>query len=297
MNNSGLKTRGTQQESVKKHDVCSRSTMCFWFVGFYGPSFLETHPCQVVWNFPNCRSLFSPYPVIEAEPGLRSMRLGWCQREGCGEEGLSRDTMYIPDCGNLLEVTRIFHDTKWESTQFWFGRFLIGRGKTEEFHLEFAPTKTASFFSVLKLLREIFYFPIVPSLKLTARTWKWVVGILVSFSGWPVFRGYIRFRECITQFLPNRTVRFAARPWNRWPTVWRTWRCSWTSILAGEVLWNSWRWLTCKLKGQQMTRGSWWCFVFSCFWLLLARRKQPHDGWHDLNDCFVRIFIFIYIYI
>lgn len=34
MKKSGLITRGTQQESVKKHDVCSRSTMCFYLLVF-----------------------------------------------------------------------------------------------------------------------------------------------------------------------------------------------------------------------------------------------------------------------
>ena len=34
------------------------------------------------------------------------------------------------------------------------------------------------------------------TLKLTVRTWEWMVGILVSFLGWPICRGYISCREC-----------------------------------------------------------------------------------------------------
>ena len=36
----------------------------------------------------------------------------------------------------------------------------------------------------------------IPSLKLTVRTWKWMLGILVSFSGLPIFRCYVSFRDC-----------------------------------------------------------------------------------------------------
>ena len=42
----------------------------------------------------------------------------------------------------------------------------------------------------------------VPSLKLTARTWKWMVGILVSLLGWPISRGKLfSFRECNQIFI------------------------------------------------------------------------------------------------
>ena len=42
------------------------------------------------------------------------------------------------------------------------------------------------------------YFFWVPSLKLTARTWKWMDGIRsFPFRARPIFRGYLSFRECI----------------------------------------------------------------------------------------------------
>ena len=34
----------------------------------------------------------------------------------------------------------------------------------------------------------------LPSLKLTVRTWKWLE--YSFFLGWPIFRGYVSFREC-----------------------------------------------------------------------------------------------------
>ena len=43
----------------------------------------------------------------------------------------------------------------------------------------------------------IFEVQELPSLKLTARTSKWMVGILVSFWDGAYFMGYVSFRECI----------------------------------------------------------------------------------------------------
>ena len=36
-------------------------------------------------------------------------------------------------------------------------------------------------------------------------TWKWMVGILVSFLGWPIFRAYVSFAEGNVQFTLKRT--------------------------------------------------------------------------------------------
>ena len=37
----------------------------------------------------------------------------------------------------------------------------------------------------------------LPSLKLTVRTWKWMVGRWHFLLGWPIFRCYVSFRECM----------------------------------------------------------------------------------------------------
>ena len=37
-------------------------------------------------------------------------------------------------------------------------------------------------------------YPNLPSLKLTVRPWKWMVGILLSYWGGPIFRGSVSFR-------------------------------------------------------------------------------------------------------
>ena len=40
-------------------------------------------------------------------------------------------------------------------------------------------------------------FSTIPSLKLTVRTWKWMVGRWHFLLGWPIFRCYVSFRECM----------------------------------------------------------------------------------------------------
>ena len=45
---------------------------------------------------------------------------------------------------------------------------------------------------------------ILPSLKLTVCTWKWMVGICWNTClGWPIFRGHVSFRECTNSTDPQ----------------------------------------------------------------------------------------------
>ena len=62
----------------------------------------------------------------------------------------------------------------------------------------------------------------LPSLKLTARTWKWMVGILISFWDPAYFQGLLLLVLgsvwCI--FSPMWSIWFRSRALRRWPATW-----------------------------------------------------------------------------
>ena len=94
----------------------------------------------------------------------------------------------------LVHVAWVRLGLKWALCRFLVGRFKNKQtldiqipGENQRLNPQTSPEKA---FKGSKHL---------PSLKLTACTWKWMVGILVSFWGRPIFRGYVSFREGIHQ--------------------------------------------------------------------------------------------------
>ena len=56
----------------------------------------------------------------------------------------------------------------------------------------------------------------IPSLKLTARTWKWMVRILVSFLGWPIFKCYMLVLGSVASYDMSMKISLASTPKSRW---------------------------------------------------------------------------------